>query len=633
MAGIAAIYNLDDQPVQPELVPHLRAAIAHRGPDGTSGCIDGPVALAHAAFHTTPESVGEAQPLVDKARGLSIVFDGRIDNREEIAGARCTASDADVVLQAYAQWEKECPAHLIGDFAFVIWDRPNRRLFCARDVVGVKPFYYTNSRETFACSSAVGALLAVPGVETKPNEGMVGEFLANSISSQEETLLSGILRLPAAHAMCVEPGGVRKWRYWDIDTARSIRYATDAEYQAHFLELFEEAVRCRLRGDVGAELSGGLDSSSVVTIANRLGDNSRPLETFSIVCPGMPCDESDFSAAVIEKLGVPATCTEPFLADASLYMEEAETHHAFPGYPNTHMSRPLKELAKTRGCSALLTGLGGDEWFSGNPYRYADHIRRGQLVTLAKEVHADYETVASRTVAADVLRFGLLPLVGRPIRRRLRALRPRRQAPHFLEPEFAARIGLQDRVRPPAAAHPFDSLAQGDLYSTLRNGAWTHGNEVEERATAALGLEHRHPFFDRRLIEFAMAIPGEQHWRNGVQKRVLRGAMGRSLPHAVANRHDKVEFSAVFTRSFLKHGGDGLFDRLEIAERGWLDHASARDAYKMLNGRDSRDETGSPNVWHLWQIYGLELWHRALFSGARTNNARPLKETTDGQAA
>ena len=626
MAGIAAIYHLDHEPVQPDLVRRLRLAIAHRGPDGTSGRVDGSVGLAHAAFQTTPESMGERQPLVDEARGLRLVFDGRIDNREELVTALrgyatdgTPPSDAELVLRAYARWGEACPEHLLGDFAFAVWDQRNQRLFCARDIVGVKPFYYTTVGRTFACGSTVGTLLQVPGVRLEPNEGIVGEFLANAIRSQKDTLLSGIMRLPAAHALSVQPGRVRKWRYWDVDTTTSIRYPTNEQYQEHLLSLLENAVQCRLRGHVGAELSGGLDSSAVVAVAQSLLGKDRRLQSFSIVFPGMRCDETKFSAAVAAKCGLEANRSEPYLAEPSIYIEEARRHLDFPGYPNTHMSRSLKKLARQRGCSVLLTGCGGDEWFSGSLYRYADHVRRLQFVSLARQVQTDYGTLASRPALNSVLRFGLLPLVGGPIRRRLRALRHRDTTPPFVDPRLAARVHLKDRTGLRPSAHRFSDLAQRDVYGTLRSGEWSHANEVEERVTTTLGIEHRHPFFDRRLIEFAMAIPENQRWRDGLQKQVLRRSLRGRLPASVLDRRDKSEFSMVFDESFAQHGGDGLFDRLEIAQRGWVDGRRAREAYQqMFRQHTAAGTPDAPDVWHLWQVYGLELWHRALFS----NNQR-----------
>jgi asparagine synthase (glutamine-hydrolysing) len=253
--------------------------IGHRGPDGAGYWLDGPVGLGHRMLHTTPESLQEQQPFPNETGNLCLTLDGRVDNRDELRVALeargkkvRTDTDAEIVLRAYECWDEECPKHIIGDFAFVIWDRPNQRLFCARDPLGLRPFYYYSDDRTFLCGSEPRPLFEDPTTRREPNEGMIAEYLARAITDQEETLYRGVFRLPPAHVLSVQPGRLRKARYWDIDPVRKIRYRTDEEYAEHFSDIFKVAVRCRLRsqGPVGAYLSGGLDSSSVVGVVQSL---------------------------------------------------------------------------------------------------------------------------------------------------------------------------------------------------------------------------------------------------------------------------------------------------------------------------------------------------------------------------
>jgi asparagine synthase (glutamine-hydrolysing) len=279
MSGIAGVYNLDGRPVDAALLRRMTERIAHRGPDGAGYWMDGPIGLGHQMLHTTPEALVEKQPFLNARGDLCLTLDGRVDNREELRaaleahGAKLrTDTDAELVLQAYECWGEECPRRLLGDFAFAIWDRRQRQLFCARDILGFKPFYYYTDGRTFLFGSELPQLFEDTTIRREPNEGMIGEYLVMAVTSQEETLYRDIFRLPPAHVVSVQGGQLRKERYWTLDLAKQIRYRTDEEYAAHFFAVFKEAVRCRLRshGAVGAHLSGGLDSSSVVCMAQGL---------------------------------------------------------------------------------------------------------------------------------------------------------------------------------------------------------------------------------------------------------------------------------------------------------------------------------------------------------------------------
>jgi asparagine synthase (glutamine-hydrolysing) len=207
MSGIAGIYNIDGAPVDRVLLKRMTDAIAHRGPDGIHLWVDGSVGMGHCMLQTTPESIYERQPLTDESGVLCLTMDGRVDNREELisalesrGGRLRNDTDAEIVLKAYECWGTECPARIIGDFSFVIWDRGQRQLFCARDILGVKPFYYYTDGRKFLWASELHQLFRDSTVPREPNEGMVAEYLAASLTDREETLYKGILRLPPAPA-------------------------------------------------------------------------------------------------------------------------------------------------------------------------------------------------------------------------------------------------------------------------------------------------------------------------------------------------------------------------------------------------------------------------------------------------
>jgi asparagine synthase (glutamine-hydrolysing) len=214
MSGIAAIFNLDGRPVERRQLEPMLDAMAHRGPDGIGRFYDSQAALGHAMLRVTPESFEEVQPLFDETGALRITFDGRIDNRGELrelveaAGARVRSdTDPELVLKAYESLGEDCVRKMLGDFAFVIWDSNRRRLFCARDHSGIRPFYYYCDAKTFLAASDLQQIIRYPGLAQEPNEGLVGEYLTGKLITREETLYRGVMRLAPAHMMIVTDRG------------------------------------------------------------------------------------------------------------------------------------------------------------------------------------------------------------------------------------------------------------------------------------------------------------------------------------------------------------------------------------------------------------------------------------------
>ncbi len=628
MSGIAGIYNLDGRPVDRALLGRMTNVIAHRGPDGSGHWICDQVGLGHRVLHTTPESLQEKQPLVDDSGNLCLTLDGRVDNRDELITTLCVngkakeqITDAELILKAYEKWGEQCPQRLIGDFAFVIWDRVKQQLFCARDALGVKPFYYCNDGRRFLFASELHQIFEDSSIRREPNEGMIGEYLASAITNQEETLYRRILRLPPGHYLLVRPGYLRKQRYWDIDPTYSVRYQNDEQYAAHFLQLFKEAVRCRLRSHqpVGVYLSGGLDSSSVVGIAHMLYREealpNRGFETFSMLFPGLACDESAYIRDVVRMWGIKCTTVSPEELNAPCYSELVHRYQDLPDYPNGATLDPLRTLAREKGVRVLLTGLGGDEWLTGSFYHYADLLRQFRILSLIRQIRWDSRVSGIIFPPFPVLRVGLWPLLPQSARQAIkRALRRRDRLPCWVDPQFARRTQLTERIRQEPLGRRFTSFAQGDLYKKLTNGWQTHSVEMEERAASWFGLEQRHPLNDRRIVEFALALPEEQRWRRDQPKYVLRQALRGFLPGTVRQRRTKADFSHLFAEALKTQGGERLFDSMAIMSMGWVDRARVRSMYQQMAQLYLQGDEGyiTP-VWPLWMVFGIELWFKTVF--------------------
>jgi len=617
MSGLVVMWNLDGQPANPRLLERMTETIAHRGPDGDGYWLDQSVALGHRMLHTTPESLREIQPLTDETGHLCLAFDGRLDNREEVAaglrskggGAR-TDSDAELVLQAYAVWGRDCPLHLLGDFAFVIWDGRNRRLFCARDPLGGRPLYYYRDHRVLLCASELPPFFAHPRIRRECNEGMIGEYLANAITTPDETLFRGIRRLLPAQTLTITAQGLQAGRYWDMASHLDSRSTKDCAEE--FRSRLREAVRARLRAHqpVGAELSGGLDSSSVVGTAGRLlqdrGMRLSGFETFSLIFPGLPCDESFYIKAVTDKWGAPSNTLCPEAPEPGGLIREIERHLDFPAYPNHAMSNALYSLASAKGMRVMLTGLGGDDWLGEGFPPYADLLRRGRLLACLQEMRKDSDG------ALPVIRELLATTLPRSIRQVYRRALRRDPIPAWIDPGFARRVALADRLRRSPEPQRFRTYVQRDLLLGALDAERAHAYDLTERMSSASGLESRHPFNDRRFVEFALGLPDEQRYRDGEVKVVLRHAMHDDLPEQVRSRQTKAEFSAVFNQAFHSLGADRLFTGLAV-EGQWIKGEHVRSMFTSMQGctRQGEPPPGS-FLWSLWRILGIDLWYRTV---------------------
>ncbi len=643
MSGLAGIYNLNDQPVHPTLLNRMINRIAYRGPDGSGYWLNGPVGMGHVMLQTTPQSLHERQPWMDESETICLTLDGRVDNREdlirsfEIAGFHLrTDTDAELTLRAYQRWGEHCPEHIVGDFALVVWDGLRRQLFCARDILGLKPFYYCLHGTSLYWASAIPPLFENEIVSRRPNEAMIAEFLSGTVVTNTDTLYEGIFRLPPAHTLVVRTGRIETRRYWTIDPHRRIEYSNDEDYAQHFLNLFSTAVRCRLRSHrpIGLELSGGLDSSSVVSFLQASSrthshDHDR-LRTFSLVFPGFPCDERVFIDDVVAQGPFRVhriTPTTPSLAD---FVKDILHSYDFPDHPNGIMNAPLRSLAQQQGCRVLLTGSGGDEWLTGSFFHYADLLRSLKLRPLFQRLRADrqwYGEDPSRDIfSLPLLQFGLLPLIPRSCRNLGRQLLGRTNRPGWVSPTLWTRTQMQERINLASYSPRGCGHAQQDLFRSTTHGGGIHGIELDERAALSFGLESRHPFNDRRLIEFSLALPEEQRWRDG-SKFVLRQALKGILPRSVRERTDKADFSCIFARTLLTESTAAIFRSLAVASMGWVDGGRIWNDYESMDSLYAKgNEDYRFHVSPLWMILGIELWWRTMFLGQSMAPSLQLRE-------
>jgi asparagine synthase (glutamine-hydrolysing) len=349
-----------------------------------------------------------------------------------------------------------------------------------------------------------------------------------------------------------------------------------------------------------------------------------------MVFPGLPCDESAYIQDVVRMWGTKSNTVCPKESDASRYVTQVHRYHDFPNYPNGSMSDPLKALAHAKGFRVLLTGLGGDDWLMGSFYHYADLLRRLRILALIRQARFDSRLSTMIVPLSSVLQFGVKPLLPRMVRRALRWMLRRDGFPCWMDPQFARRIRLAERTRREVVRRPFSSFAQEALHRTLWSGFGAHFLEVEERSASWFGLDQRHPLHDRRIIEFALALPEEQRWRRDQPRFVLRQAMRGLLPETIRQRLTKADFSHVFAEALLVQGGEGLFDSLTIASMGWVNGERLSGMYReMAQLYEGGDLGYTRYLWPLWLAYGIELWFNTVFlkRGSSSSKGPSVQET------
>lgn len=600
--------------------------------------------MGHVMLQTTPQSLYERQPWLDESETICLTLDGRVDNREDLirsleaAGFHLrTDTDTELMLRAYQRWGEHCPEHVVGDFALVVWDESRRQLFCARDILGLKPFYYCLQDTSFCWASEIPPLFEHEAVVRRPNEAMIAEFLSGMVVTNTETLYEGISRLQPAHTLVVRTDRIETRRYWTIDPGRRINYSSDDDYAQHFYDLFSTAVHCRLRSHrpVGLELSGGLDSSSVVSFLQASSqthpeDHDR-FRIFSLVFPGLPCDERVFIEDVVAQGPFRShriTPKTPSLAD---FVGDILRSYDFPDHPNGVMNAPLRALAQQLGCRVLLTGSGGDEWLTGSFFHYADLLRNLKFCSLLQRLRA-YRHWYGEDPSPDIfslplVQFGLLPLIPRSCRNLGKQLLGRTNRPEWVSSTLWTRTQMQERISLASYSPRGCGHAQLDLFRSTIHGGGIHGIELDERALSSFGLESRHPFNDRRLIEFALALSEEQRWRNG-SKFILRQALKGILPRSVRERTDKADFSCIFAHTLLSESTASIFRSLSVASMGWVDEGQIRNDYESMASLYAKgNEDYRFHVSPLWMILGVELWWRTIFLGqSMAPSLRPREE-------
>ena len=641
MCGIAGIVSLDGTPV-----PRLDAAlhvldrmIAHRGPDGhgawSSPCRS--AGLVHRRLAIIDLSTAAAQPMLAPGP-TAITYNGEIYNylelRETFRHGRHfqSTSDTECILAAYERHGADCLDRLRGMFAFAIWDDRRKALFCARDRFGIKPFYYATVGNLFVFASEAKALVPfLPEIETDP--AALAEYLTFQYTLGEATLFRGVKQLLPGHALSIEKGQVKVWRYWDV------RYDIDFEHNERYferrlIELLDDTVAVHLRSDVpvGAYVSGGIDSSLIAILAGKtergIADCFHGRFTDH---PGY--DESAFAQAAVDKAGanlhtidITAQHFRDNIADVIYHLDFPV---AGPGsFPQFMVSRLAAEHLKV-----VLGGQGGDEAFGG----YARYLlayfeqcikaaldgtyKNGNFVVTIESIVPNLGLLREyKPLMAEFWREGLFgPLDQRYFRLVDRSTDMVEEVDWALldKPQvfdsFRAIFNNQDNVHKEAY---FDKMTHFDFKCLLPALL-----QVEDRMSMAHGLESRVPLLDHPLIEFLATVPADVKFAGGRMKHLLKLAYGHELPPAIAERRDKMGFPVPLKEWFSGELHDlvhDIFRGRNARHRPFLNSHAVLANFETA-GRFSRK---------VWGLLSLELWHQ-MFHDRAAHYRRMLSDTPE----
>ena len=630
MCGLAGILLADPAFSTAEIEARLWrmiATIRHRGPDDEGVWTDGLCGLAHARLSIIDLSPAGHQPIATADGAVWLTYNGEIYNFAELRAdlvalgyAFRSRTDSEVIANGWHAWGPALFPRLRGMFALALWDRRARQLILARDRIGKKPVYYAPKAPAFLFASEIKAVLAWPGLTRIPNLGAIGDYLSLQYVPAPDTAFAGIFKLPAAHYLTVEADPAGGWhvsrpvRYWQLPEPQSTgvlpsRAALHAELIAHL----EEAVRLRLMADVplGAFLSGGIDSSSVVAMMARAGTGR--VKTFSIGFTDKNFDERRYARIVAERYG---TEHEEFVVepDAVAVLPKLVWHYGEPfADPSAIPTYYVSEMARRR-VTVALNGDGGDEAFLGySRYRAMRHL--SQLDRLPRSARLGLAQLLGLAPGALQRRLRL-PQIREVLEADAEAPAQRYAGTIAFFTDHQKSEGYGEAMRGQLACSTIDRLApyfaghmdlvasanRADLHTYLPDDLMVK----VDVASMAHGLETRSPLLDHVLLEWAARIPAQVKMAGGTTKALFKAAMAPYLPREILHRR-KMGFGVPLDRWFRGELREMAYDTL-LGQRARERELMRPDYVRRLLDEHCAGERNHHT--RLWALLMLELWYR-----------------------
>ncbi|MEW6263509.1 MAG: asparagine synthase (glutamine-hydrolyzing) [Thermodesulfobacteriota bacterium] len=636
MCGLTGIYHLDGAPVDFEVLEAMNHSLIHRGPDDQGLAVfdtaedkvwpepfpdaSGNLGLASRRLAILDLSPAGRMPMTNEQGTIWLVFNGEIYNYRELRtelAARGhtfrTGTDTETIIHAYEEWGPDCLGRFNGMWALALYDSRKTQLFCARDRLGVKPFYYWYNGRTFVFGSEIKALLACPNVPRRPDYSSIFNYLARSyrfVDGRTSSFFQGIRQILPGRSLTVSAKGLEEKAYWGLDPENMSFDQPEREYARRFLEILEDSVRLRLRSDapVACQLSGGLDSSAVAGLAARgLGPG---LPVFSAGYDLKPFDESDYIRSTADFIKANTHFIFPRPDDLLSTLPGMIRQFDEPVCTVTFYAHWQVMAAVARlGFKVILDGHGADELAAGYYdhflHHFADLRAAGANGYLDAEVEAWLNNHGRERARQLEAFFALLDRGGDYLDDYLKSFSPYEAA---LDPEFARHYAC-----PPCREDIYPNRLANRLYHELRFETLPAVLKADDRVTMAHSLESRHPFLDHRLVEFMFSLPNVHKIRHGLGKYVQRQALAGLIPEEVRLRKEKVGFNAPSERWFREEIRTPFLEAINsvgIFRRGFLNH-------KAFEGLFAEHLAGRANHYQfLWQVLNLSLWWEEYFGHA-----------------
>jgi len=615
MSVQAGIWNFDGRPVDQRLLSDISESLKQQGPDGESSHVDGSVGLLYRPFHTTAGSRREKQPYFSR-RGFILTWDGRLDNREDLIALLRTDLEAEptdiaIVAAAFDRWEADCFSRIVGDWAVSIWKPEQRELLLAADYMAIRHIFYYLKKDRILWSTDLSSLVLLSNDKFHIDDDYVAGYLAHSPDAHLTPYLE-IREVPPGQIVRVRNDSASVQRFWRFDPKSRIRYKTDEEYEEHFRHVFRQSVQRRLRSDspILAELSGGLDSSSIVCMADDIlakeGAETPRVETLSYYDKTEPSGDDCIHFPKIEqkrgRTGIHIDASRLGTSPASL---ECVDFCPLPGSLGfaQKLDTERADAVRTGGYRVVLSGIGGDEFMGGVPNpraQVADLIVQFKFVKMTKQLIA--WSLVKRQPWIRLLWQSAVDVL-----------------PSSLGQYFAEEAKIEPWIRKDFAKRTRLAIRQSDVdehfglwLPTRRSyiaGVLIMANISAKRTGSALTSEEaRYPFLDRTLIEFLLSIPADQLLRPSERRSLMRRSLVGIVPQEILSRRTK-QLGARTPTLVLEKYSDALRKIYQTSLSSRLGYI--HDAQLLKTICDARAGKSVPIVRVLWTI-SLECWLRDL---------------------
>ena len=633
MCGIAGFVNTSLSGGDERILRRMTGVIAHRGPDDTGVWHDDSAFIGQRRLSIIDVSSAGHQPMPNETGELWIVFNGEIFNHADLrpgleqAGHRYQSHcDTETIVHSFEQFGPDCVTRFRGMFSFAIWDKTNRRLFCARDRLGIKPFYYFWNGSVFAFASEIKALLEHPAISASLRESALPEYLTFGYTSGQETMFQGIRKLMPGHTLTLDCAAASPTpqirQYWDVPAPpQTPEHRTDKEWIDETRQRLEETVRMRLMSDVplGMFLSGGVDSSAIAAMIKRMTNS--PVKTFSVGYSEAAYSELGYAAEVAKTIGTDHHEVVLGMEDFFSALPKLIWHEDEPiSWPSSVSLHFVAELA-AKHVKVVLTGEGSDELFAGYSRYGWTRLNLRLLSAYQKFVPASLRSaVRSQATNSSLLSGDMRRKLGHSFLGREESIESL-FVDNFYSP-FSA-TNRKALLRQPATgeydnflsywnARPDAPLIDRMLYADQK----TYLVELlmkQDQMSMASSIESRVPFLDHTFVEFAMRMPDTMKIRGKVQKYVLKEAVKDLLPASIIHR-TKMGFPTPLRQWLREPRALPLLNALTEPDSLIANYCDMDAVRTLIDEHRAGSHDGTDRIWNL---LNLQIWGDTFLTGRR----------------